>query len=91
MPSLFKRLPLEVKQKQKIKFRLVRERLNGGGYDRTGMYWGNGLPLYWVQSEDEFDLGRSYPESVEFMFRAVDREDAKKQILSEIPNAVFFN
>ena len=31
---------------------LVRVRLNGGGYDRRGLYWGTGAPLYLASDRD---------------------------------------
>jgi hypothetical protein len=84
-------LPAGIKDKEKIKFRLVRVRLNQGGYDRTGCYYGTGEPVYWAQSEEEFKFALGQPRSIEMDFRAANREDAKNKILSEIPNARFYN
>ena len=81
----------EIKKEKKIKFTLRRERLNQGGYDRTGCYWGSGnLPLYFAQSEKEFLFYGPHPQSLEGHFRAVNREHAKELIRKEIPNAVFY-
>ena len=35
----------------KIKVYLQRVRLNNGGYDSTGSYWGTGAPLYHFQAD----------------------------------------
>ena len=34
-----------------LKFRLSRVRINSGGYDRGGAYWGLGAPLYQASAE----------------------------------------
>jgi hypothetical protein len=46
---------------------LHRVRLDAGGYDRDGIYWGIGLPLYFHQN---------YDGSVAGYLRAEDRESA---------------
>lgn len=53
---------------------LQRIRINSGGYDRLGTYWGIGAPLYWCASED----GR-----YETTFRAADREAAKAHVAAD--------
>lgn len=64
-----------------VKFFLCRVRLDRGGYDDAGAYWGVGKPLYWACSEhgahDRF-------------FRAADRDAAKARLRVEFPNARFF-
>lgn len=68
----------------KPRFSLSRVRINQGGYDDSGRYWGVGEPLYFYESGD---LG-------EFMegdyIRAYDREDAKDKIRAKYEGAVFF-
>ena len=60
---------------------LRRVRLNSGGYDCNGTYFGLGDPLYWAADADG---------TVDFMTRATDREDAKTAVLQLLPNARFF-
>lgn len=63
------------------KFSLRRLRLNNGGYDDGGAYWGVGAPLYWAISDDgEFEC----------FFRASNRENAKEEIRSRCPGARFY-
>jgi hypothetical protein len=62
------------------KFSLRRIRLNGGGYDSGGAYWGIGTPLYWA------DDG----EGTERFLRARTRELAKTTIREEFPEAKFW-
>lgn len=59
---------------------LRRIRLNSGGYDSGGAYWGLGLHLYWVADQD----GNSR------FFRASDRDSAKAKILAGWPGATFY-
>lgn len=71
-----------------IRFHLVRVRLNSGGYDSGGAYWGFGRPLYWASAEEipaQYD--RDY---VDRFYRADDRDDAKAQVRAEYPNARFY-
>jgi hypothetical protein len=88
--KLFKTIYPALPKEKKVKFILRRVRINNGGYDSTGTYWGNGSPLYWAQSEEEFDFGGNYPESLENHFRAANRQHAKELIKKEIPNASFY-
>lgn len=60
---------------------LRRIRLDQGGYDPNGTYFGLGPPLYWYASDDG---------SIDDMLRAGTRESAKKQILAIYPNAKFY-
>lgn len=60
-----------------------RTRLNQGGYDRYGFYWGIGQPLYHY-----FDDGDS-KEHVDGDIRADGRDHAKAKILAIHPEAVF--
>lgn len=56
-------------------------RLDQGGYDPNGTYFGLGPPLYWYASDDG---------SIDDMLRAGTRESAKAQILKIYPNAKFY-
>lgn len=58
---------------------LRRVRLNQGGYDSHGTYFGTGSPLYWVASE----CG-----AVDFMMRCSgDRASARFCVLQDYPKA----
>lgn len=60
---------------------LRRIRLDRGGYDPGGAYWGLGPPLWWVCGPD----GEG-----EAFFRAADRETAKAHVVSRHPGATFY-
>lgn len=62
------------------KMRLLRIRLDSGGYDPGGAYWGIGQRLYYCEDGD----GNSR------FFRAFDRAAAKRKILADFPDATFF-
>jgi hypothetical protein len=63
------------------KLYLSKIRLDSGGYDKNGTYFGIGPPsLYWYVSEDNL---------IDAMIRANDREAAKKKILEIYKNAKF--
>jgi len=68
-------------------FTLQRVRLNSGGYDAGGAYWGLGPRLYWwaitIREGDSVDECSGY-------FRARDRAAAKAHIREVHPNAKFF-
>lgn len=64
-----------------MRFHLERVRLNKGGYDTDGSYWGTGLPLYYYTCEER---------CLYKYIRAYDREDAKRIIMKEYPSARFF-
>lgn len=53
-------------------------RLNKGGYDSLGTYFGVGVPLYWVHSEDC---------TIDFVIRASSRQQARRIILMRYPDA----
>jgi hypothetical protein len=59
---------------------LRRIRINSGGYDSGGAYWGRGAPLYYVEDQD----GNSR------FFRACSREGAKAHIVATFPGARFY-
>jgi hypothetical protein len=63
------------------KVSLRRVRLDSGGYDNGGAYWGIGKPLYWAGS----DCG-----TVTMYFRATDRHNAKEQVREKHPKARFY-
>lgn len=83
-----------------IPFHLVKLRLDSGGYDAGGAYWGHGEPLYRAVSKDELPTayrfaGNGDPtstgqvEHVEHFTRAASRAEAKDLIRRSIPNATF--
>jgi hypothetical protein len=59
------------------KVRLARVRLDSGGYDSGGAYWGTGVPLW--RAECDYTDGS---ESVDYFLRAADRESAKRELQS---------
>lgn len=63
------------------KMHLRRIRLDNGGYDSNGTYFGHGPPLFWYASDDG---------TIDDMTRAKDRETAKKLILAQYPNVRFY-
>lgn len=63
------------------KLSLQRVRINAGGYDSGGAYWGLGAPLYWY-GDNEGIVSR--------YLRAITRAQAKRFILIEYPNASFY-
>jgi len=72
----------EARVKVSPKVTLQRVRLDSGGYDPQGAYWGIGQPLYWAATDDgELDT----------TLRADDRDDAKAQVREIIPGARFYN
>jgi hypothetical protein len=64
-----------------VKLYLRRAYLDNGGYDRNGTYFGTGAPLYWCADADG---------NVDFMLRARDRADAKRQVVAKYPSATFW-
>lgn len=66
-----------------VKLTLQRIQLDGGGYDRNGTYFGTGSPLYWYAADDEAG-------EVDAVVRANGREDAKRIIRDQYPNARFY-
>ena len=63
------------------KLTLRRIRLDSGGYDPNGTYFGTGEPLYWVANEET---------TIDYVIRASDREDAKRIVRLTYPNARFY-
>lgn len=63
------------------KVRVSEVRINRGGYDSGGAYWGIGAPLYWVRSDNG---------DVSEFFRASSREGAKQKALAVNPYLKFF-
>jgi hypothetical protein len=59
---------------------LRRIRINSGGYDDGGAYWGTGTPLWWVADQD----GNAN------FFRASSRDAAKRLVLADWPEARFY-
>jgi hypothetical protein len=55
-----------------------RVRLNSGGYDKGGAYWGTGAPLFYATGSEE---GEAY-------FRAPDRETAVRRALPFMERSV---
>lgn len=62
-------------------FTLRRIRLDSGGYDAGGAYWGHGAPLYWYCD----GIGQC-----EGFIRASSRDAAKAKIRETYPNARFY-
>lgn len=67
------------------KFFLRYLRLDAGGYDQGGTYWGHSEPLWWAVADDAVAQ-----EPVEFFFRAPDRDEARRAVLRRHPGARFF-
>ncbi len=63
------------------KVTLQRVRLDSGGYDHCGAYWGVGQPLYWAATDDG---------QLDNTFRASDRDAAKAHVRQVIPGARFY-
>ena len=73
------------------KIYLRRIRLNNGGYDSNGTYFGHGEPLYWYASEDgEIDgMLRARPTGygINVRIRPTARLCARDQVLFMYPQA----
>lgn len=66
------------------KVRLMRVRLDSGGYDKGGAYWGGGAPLYLAAGYDaEGGEANVY-------LRAHCRDTAKRFILARAPAVTFY-
>ncbi|PZR89762.1 MAG: hypothetical protein DI537_20375 [Stutzerimonas stutzeri] len=63
------------------KVTLQRIRLDSGGFDPCGAYWGIGSPLYWAATDDG---------ALDSTFRAYDRDAAKEHVRTIIPAARFY-
>ena len=59
-------------RRQKPKYFLHRVRLDRGGYDANGRYYGSGAPLFEYEAADG---------SASYRFRARDREDAETRLV----------
>jgi len=57
---------------------LRRVRLNSGGYDVNGTYFGIGEPLYWYASDDN---------AIDGMLRASSRAVARAQVFCRYPSS----
>lgn len=69
------------------RFHLQRVRIDAGGYDDGGAYWGNGEPLWWAKSVENEDDGVA---PVTHFIRAKDREAAKGAVRDKYPKARFY-
>jgi hypothetical protein len=72
---------LIVEPQEKVTLRRIR--INSGGYDSGGAYWGLGQPLFWWSITQEGE------ESSGFL-RASSRDAAKRQIVELHPGAKFY-
>jgi hypothetical protein len=63
------------------KVSLRRIRLDNGGYDSGGAYWGHGATLWYAASDDG---------AVDLWFRASTRETARTSVLAQFPSARFY-
>lgn len=66
------------------RFRLQRVPVNEGGYDPGGAYWGKGMPLWQYEADNDED------DVITGFTRAMDREDAKLDVLRRYPTARFY-
>lgn len=78
-----------------IKFHLVRMRINQGGYDDGGAYWGRDAPLYHAWGETPPVMNAGYygladDADQEFYLRAYSHDDAKARVLRKFPRASFY-
>ena len=65
------------------RFYLRRIRINSGGYDSGGAYWGLGAPLFHYQEEDGSGDRDGF-------MRAMGRNAAKRMLAEMFPGARFF-
>lgn len=63
------------------RFNLVLMPLDSGGYDSSGVYWGLGDQMWWSYAKNT---------DQEMFVRAVNREDARRQVLAIFKNAKFY-
>ena len=78
-----------------VKFHIERVRINQGGYDDGGAYWGIGAPLYHAWGETPPVINTGYygltdDADQEIYLRAYSREDAKSKVLQKFPRATFY-
>lgn len=78
-PSIATADPLEP-----VKMTLQKVRLDNGGYDTNGTYfgWSRGSDVYWYANGDG---------TIDRTLRAESRKDARAQVTAEYPKARFFN
>ena len=69
---------------------LQKVRLDNGGYDSTGQYWGLGPSLYRVQRVDGERLSDWWDGRDSHYFRASSRPEAKAKVLKLWPDATFY-
>jgi hypothetical protein len=62
--------------------RIARVRLDAGGYDSGGAYWGDGAPLYRVWDQQTAGC------QIEWFTRAATRADVLSKVRTRYPNAV---
>jgi len=67
------------------KVRLRRVRLDSGGYDSGGAYWGAGLPLWYAESDRSAVVGHEDEGAQAFFRLDGNRDDAKRYILGAGP------
>lgn len=70
-----------------FRFYLQRVRLDAGGYDSGGAYWGVGAPLYRFEAGEGADELTEWPSG---FLRARTRADAKRQLRETYPAARFY-
>ncbi len=70
-----------------FRFYLQRVRLDAGGYDSGGAYWGTGAPLYRFEAGEGPDELADWPSG---FLRARTRADAKRQLRETYPAARFY-
>ena len=70
-----------------FRFYLRRVRLDHGGYDEGGAYWGTGAPLYRFETGEGPDDLTAWPTG---FLRARDRQDAKAKLRADYPAARFY-
>jgi hypothetical protein len=63
------------------RFNLETVRINQGGYDSGGAYWGTGMALWRAQEREG---------GTELFFRAPSRDAAKAKVRERFPNARFY-
>lgn len=66
-----------------LRFSVTETRLDNGGYDRTGRYYGVGRRLYSAFAEDGKD-------DIEMEFRAAGRDEALDVVKTCYPDATFY-
>ena len=64
--------------------RVRRVRLDSGGYDEGGAYWGYGTPLWYCSGIDEFDGVKC---AIEDFHRAASKAQAIAYWANKFPNA----